>query len=130
MIFLLIFLARSKTRRIQTITFTLLILAVGLNVASDTYTTVAGRGTIERGSDYFENLYGNDIQNLMAYLRETDNTFYRMEKDYAAGSQCMDSLGQYYRGISTYNSTENKNILEFADKLLPNLYYVNNNILK
>ena len=49
-----------------------------------------------------------------------------MEKDYAAGSQCMDSLGQYYRGISTYNSTENKNILEFADKLLPNLYYVNN----
>ena len=60
MIFLLIFLARSKTRRIQTITFTLLILAVGLNVASDTYTTVAGRGTIERGSDYFENLYGND----------------------------------------------------------------------
>ena len=126
MIFLLIFLARSKTRRIQTITFTLLILAVGLNVASDTYTTVAGRGTIERGSDYFENLYGNDFQNLMAYLRETDNTFYRMEKDYAAGSQCMDSLGQYYRGISTYNSTENKNILEFADKLLPNLYYVNN----
>ena len=62
---MLIFLARSKTRRIQTITFTLLILAVGLNVASDTYTTVAGRGTIERGSDYFENLYGNDFQNLM-----------------------------------------------------------------
>ncbi|MCF0121889.1 MAG: YfhO family protein [Lachnospiraceae bacterium] len=126
MIFLLILLSRSKTKRMQTIAFTLLMLAIGLNVASDTYSSIAGRGSIKLGDDYFENLYGNDVQELLTYLHETDSTFYRMEKDYAAGSQCMDALGQYYRGISTYNSTENKNILEFVDKLLPNLYYINN----
>lgn len=125
MLLLLLFLLHSRTRRVRTISFSLLFLTVMLNVASDTQATVAGRETISRGSAYFEDLYGNNFQELTAYLRETDTSFYRMEKDYAAGSQCMDSLGQYYRGISTYNSTENKYILEFADKLLPNLYYIN-----
>ena len=129
MILLLLFLARSQTARTRTLTFTLLFLTVILNVSSDTHATVSGRGSIERGSAYFENLYGSDFQELTSWLRETDPSFYRMEKDYAAGSQCMDSLGQYYRGISTYNSTLNKNLLEFADKLLPNLYYVNSSHL-
>ena len=123
---LLFLLARSRKKRVRSLSFTLLFLAVILNVASDAYTSVSGRDTVQWNSSYLEDLYGEDFQALTAYLREADPTFYRMEKDYAAGSQCMDSMGQGYRGISTYNSTENRYILEFADKLLPNLYYVNN----
>lgn len=125
MVCLLLLLSRAETKKYQSAGFLLLCLAVGLNVASDTYTTVAGRGYVQKGTAYFENLYGQDFQELTAYLKETDPSFYRMEKDYAAGSQCMDSLGQYYRGISTYNSTANKNILEFVEKILPEFRYVN-----
>ena len=118
--------ARTKKGKIRRLSVSLLTLLLAGNLACDTWTTVSGRDSIQRGSAYFENLYGKDTQALSAWLQETDTSFYRLEKDYSAGSQCMDSLGQYYRGISTYNSTENKNILEFADKVLPSLYYINN----
>ncbi len=116
----------TKKENIRRLSFSCLTLLLVGNLACDTWTTVSGRDSIQRGSSYFENLYGKDIQALTSWLEERDTSFYRLEKDYSAGSLCMDSLGQYYRGISTYNSTENKNILEFADKILPSLYYINN----
>ena len=48
MLLLLLFLLHSRTRRVRTISFSLLFLTVMLNVASDTQATVAGRGTISR----------------------------------------------------------------------------------
>ncbi|MCQ2499709.1 MAG: YfhO family protein [Lachnospiraceae bacterium] len=103
----------------------LLCLTIGLNVTADTYTTAAKRGVNANDPAYTEAMYGDDWKALQNYLLETDGDFYRLEKDYEAGSHCMDSAGQYYRGISTYNSTSNRYILEFLDKTVPELYYIN-----
>ena len=123
MIVCLLVLSRSQSVQWKKLGYLALTGAIMLNLASDTYVTVAGRGSIRKGTYYFEGLYGSDIQTVKAWLSENDSDFYRMEKDFAFGSKCMDSLGQYYRGISTYNSTTNKNLLEFTEKLLPQLEY-------
>ncbi len=121
----LLLLSREKLQRRQPLFYVLLCLTLGLNVAADTYTTTGRRGVSAKDEVYAEAMYGSDWQALQSYLQENDGDFYRLEKDYEAGSHCMDSAGQYYRGISTYNSTSNRYILEFLDKAVPELYYFN-----
>ena len=71
--------------------------------------TAAG-AMFARPQAYYRELYSQDVQDTLAYLKETDPEFYRVEKDYSAGTISMDSLAQNYRGISTYNSVMNGNI--------------------
>ncbi len=125
---LLFLLSRKQLSRLRHPLYLLLCLTLGLNVTADTYTTAAKRGistSDENYETYEEDMYGSDWQNLQAYLQDSDSDFYRLEKDYQAGSVTMDSAGQYYRGIGTYNSTSNRYILEFLDEAVPELYYIN-----
>ena len=64
-------------------------------------------------------------ETLLNYVEETDPEFARLEKTTGPGSYCLESCAQDYRGISTYNSTLNKNIMEFVEKLFPKLNLVN-----
>lgn len=70
--------------------------------------------------EYWSGLYDPDVTAALASLRESDDSFYRVEKDYFSGSYCMDGLAQDYRGISAYNSTPNRNIEEFVNLVIPN----------
>ncbi|MDO4616820.1 MAG: YfhO family protein [Lachnospiraceae bacterium] len=117
--------SRRKEGKNFAVLYTLLCLVIGLNVTADTYTTASKRGISKGDSEYAEAMYGSDWQALQDYLLDHDGDFYRLEKDYQAGSVTMDSAGQYYRGISTYNSTSNRYVLEFLDKAVPELYYIN-----
>lgn len=100
----------------------LLLLLIMANMIYDGYYAYNGRETLKKtDAEYFEQLYGTDVTAALEYLRENDTTFYRVEKDYDAGSYCMDASAQNYFGVSTYNSTPNKNINEFVDKLWPGL---------
>lgn len=100
----------------------LLLLLIMTNMVYDGYHAYNGRETLKKtDADYFEQLYGTDITAALEYLHENDATFYRVEKDYDAGSYCMDAAAQNYFGVSTYNSTPNKNVNEFIDKLWPGL---------
>lgn len=100
----------------------LLLLLVMTNMIYDGYHAYNGRETLKKtDADYFEQLYGADVTAALEYLREQDTSFYRVEKDYDAGSYCMDASAQNYFGVSTYNSTPNKNITEFIDRLWPGL---------
>lgn len=83
------------------------------------------REVLERPQDYFRIMYFPEIQEIEAYLQETDPEFYRMEKDYRTGTIAMDSQAQGYRGISTYNSVMNGNIRDFVDTCYPELHYPN-----
>ncbi|MDO4490433.1 MAG: YfhO family protein [Lachnospiraceae bacterium] len=121
----LFLLSRRSLEKWKGLFYVLLCLTIGLNVTADTYTTAGKRDSYQVDPEYTENMYGEDWQELTGYLLDKDADFYRLEKDYTAGSACMDSAGQYYRGISTYNSTSNRYILEFLDKAAPELYYVN-----
>ena len=88
--------------------------------------TAAG-AMFDRPQTYYRELYSQDVQDALAYLKETDPEFYRVEKDYSAGTISMDSLAQNYRGISTYNSVMNGNIKEFVKTCYPEFCYLDRN---
>lgn len=81
----------------------------------------------KRPQTYFTELYRQDIQDALAYLRETDPQFYRVEKDFSSATISMDSLAQGYRGISTYNSIMNGNVKEFVQTCYPEFLYLDQN---
>lgn len=106
--------------------FCLLVLCTAGNVISDSHITVRSRSSVAKGSEeYFGYLYNSDMETLLNYVEETDPEFARLEKTTAQASYCLESCAQDYRGISTYNSTLNKNIMEFVEKLFPKLNLVN-----
>lgn len=128
MAFLLFLFWKGKKMRLlsQTALTVLLAICVGCNIIGDSHLTVRGRSSVAKGSEeYFGYLYNEDMESLLSYLDETDPEFHRVEKTFASASLCMESCAQGYRGISTYNSTINKNIQEFTTRFLPNLNLVN-----
>ena len=85
------------------------------------------RAEIEKPQDFFREMYRVDLADCLNYLKENDPTFYRVEKDYISGSVSMDSSGQGYRGISTYNSVMNGNVKEFVKTCYPELFFADHN---
>ena len=85
------------------------------------------RAEIEKPQDFFREMYRVDLQDCLNYLKEKDPTFYRVEKDYISGTVSMDSSGQGYRGISTYNSVMNGNVKEFVETCYPELFFADHN---
>lgn len=81
----------------------------------------------KKPQDYFRELYSEDIQEALTYLKEKDPEFFRVEKDFTSATTSMDALAQGYYGVSSYNSTQNKNIQEFADYVYPQMYSVDIN---
>ena len=100
----------------------LLISALGISLCLEGWTCFNDRDTLTTtDASYWGGLYDPNIAKALDYLKSTDPSFYRVEKDYYSGSYCMDGLAQNYRGISTYNSTPNRFIQEFIDLVTPNL---------
>lgn len=85
------------------------------------------RAEIEKPQDFFREMYRVDLADCLNYLKENDPTFYRVEKDYISGTVSMDSSGQGYRGISTYNSVMNGNVKEFVETCCPELFFADHN---
>lgn len=85
------------------------------------------RAQQSRPQTYFTELYRQDIQDALNYLKESDPEFYRVEKDFSSATVSMDSQAQGYRGISTYNSIMNGNIKEFVGTCYPQLWYMDHN---
>ncbi len=118
---------RKTTRRYGTsAVFALLAVVTAVNVMSDSHITARGRSSVTKGDpDYFGYLYHSDMEDLLRYVKDTDPTFCRLEKTFAQASYSMESSGQDYRGIGTYNSTLNRNLIEFTGKMIPNLNLFN-----
>ena len=85
------------------------------------------RAEIEKPQDFFREMYRVDLADCLNYIKENDPTFYRVEKDYISGTVSMDSSGQGYRGISTYNSVMNGNVKEFVETCYPELFFADHN---
>lgn len=58
----------------------------------------------------------------IAWLHDTDPTFWRMEKAYSNWTWLNDSLVESYSCVSSYNSTLDSDVEEMYDKLWPKLY--------
>ncbi|MBU5481070.1 YfhO family protein [Blautia sp. MSJ-19] len=81
----------------------------------------------EKPQDFFRAIYRTDMQDCLSYLEENDSSFYRVEKDYMAGSLAMDSVAQGYRGVSTYNSVMNGWVKKFVEACCPQLFVSDQN---
>ena len=67
--------------------------------------TVTDRGAVEKNDTTRLSTFGNeDVKEAIAWLKETDTGFYRIEKTYREGIASMTSLAQDYSSISAYNS--------------------------
>lgn len=95
------------------------------NASSDS--EEVARASLIIPQNYFRELYRQDIQDALAYLKRNDKEFHRVEKNFMSATFSMDSLAQGYRGISTYNSVMNKYIKAFVDMCYPELYYKDQN---
>lgn len=115
----------EKKRNTEKILYLILCGLVIVNMGCEAYVSADNRVTVEKNSDYFDRLYSEDIQDALTYLKETDPTFYRVEKDFESATYCMDALAQNYRGISTYNSTMNAGIQKMIETCFPELIMVN-----
>lgn len=126
---LLYILAYGKKKRLQKggeLVFLMLCITVCINVVSDSHITARYRSEVQKNSEeYFGYLYNDDMEKILEYVEENDDSFYRLEKEFSQVSICMEGCAQNYRGIGTYNSTMNKNITEFVKKLCPSLWFEN-----
>lgn len=101
----------------------LILLAVG-DMCMEGKGTVTDRGAVEKtDTTCLTDLYSEDVKAALAWLKETDGSFYRVEKTYLEGIVSMTSLAQDYSSISTYNSMQNGNVKEFAFNAAPGLLF-------
>ena len=113
---------RIKGRKIRRGCVSLLLLVVACSMCLEGYTCYNDRDTLTTtDASYWGGLYNPNVEAALDYLYETDDSLYRIEKDYYSGSYCMDALAQDYHGISTYNSTPNRNLEEFILTVTPNM---------
>lgn len=121
----------KKLRRYhRPLCFLILFLAVA-DMCLEGTGTVTDREIVEKDDTlYLSELYSEDVQEALRYIRENDEEFCRVEKTYPENVTSMSSLVQYYRGISTYNSMQNGNILDFVHTYIPQLFFANFNYFR
>ena len=96
--------------------------AVFITVVCDSALCYRYRGTVNKtDTGYFEETYHGDTTKALEWVASQDQSFYRLEKDYSNAAYYMESLAQDYRGVSTYNSTQNRYFADFMRILWPQL---------
>lgn len=114
-----------KKKEFRTASMGALALVLMASMSGDAYYAYnCQRGILQKApTEYFDELYNPSVQEALAYIRENDDSFYRVEKDYTVGTaiSCLNSQAQNYSGVSTYNSVLNTGIAEFFEKFWQNL---------
>ena len=120
MIFALFFLWKEGTNRAMLMR--LLAGAVFVTVICDSGLCYRYRNTVEKtDTGYFTETYHGDTTKALDWVASQDQSFYRLEKDYSNAAYYMESLAQDYRGVSTYNSTQDRYFADFMRTLWPQL---------
>ena len=118
LLLLVMFLWKNKQGR--KIVESLLIVCVLLSTCTETYMTTSQRGTAYTTTEeigYDGKTMTNDTIEAIRYLKENDNTFFRMDKTYTFLSTFGDSQVAGYSAVTDYNSTINRNLSEFYNML-------------
>lgn len=63
-----------------------------------------------------------DTLDALAWIRQSDDGLYRIEKTYVDSCSYNDALVQGYWGVNTYNSTTDGDVVEFYRTLWPDAY--------
>lgn len=111
-----------KTRKLLSLSVLGLILFVGINVTFENYVTVNCRNFATGPSIASNSAFKtNGTSKVIDYINKTESGFYRYDKVYYDWS-FNDPLIENIRGVSNYNSTLNRNILEFITQAWPEYY--------
>lgn len=113
---------------IQLLSPILLLACIMMTMSGDAYLSYNhNRWTVSKDTEYLAELYDQDVQEALEYLKRTDDTFYRVEKTYTAGTEisCLNAMAQGYYGISTYNSTLNTNLTTWYRLMWPETTVIN-----
>lgn len=63
-----------------------------------------------------------DTLDALAWIRQTDEGLYRVEKDYVDCCSYNDAMVEGYWGVNSYNSTTDSDVIEFYRAFWPNAY--------
>ena len=69
-----------------------------------------------------------DTAEAIKWIKENDNSFYRIESNYSIFTRTGDSFIEKVSNLTYYNSTTNPNIMQFYENIYPNSLTVMNSI--
>ena len=103
-------------------------IMLGLLIAGacfEGYVTNNVRYTYDRTTECINStdFHGRDTTHILEYLKEHDDSFYRVEKTYHDFSATGDSLLQNYAPVSMYCSTMSGSLKTFYEKMYPTEEY-------
>ena len=124
-VFLVIY--RKTSGKWAVLSYSLIALTVIGQVWVNLYSTVYSRETVRMDDESYTELYGDDYNELSKWLAENDNDEYRVERDFYSFSYCMDNLALGFDGVSTYNSTMDSDLIDFIEKIAPDMIYEDQN---
>ncbi len=120
MVLILALIARRKFEEKQLLM--MLVLLLFINVVSDTTLDYRYRDTVKKNDvGYFDATYHSSVNDALDWIESQDDSFYRTEKDFRNAGYYLDSLAEDYYAVSTYNSTMNRNVQEFIQRLWPQM---------
>ena len=119
---------KNAGERVRRLLITAVVLLLAVNLTKDARNNFVNRANITKNGTYFTTLFDSDTTRAIRYLQKTDPSLYRIEKTYGT-TLGMDAAVQDYYSISSYNSTHNRNILDYVRTYWPSLFYADGNHL-
>lgn len=95
------------------------------SVMFDGYITVNDRNvrTYDDAPIAETNIYDNDTEAALEYIRSSSDRLFRVEKTYSETTTFLDGFSQNYNGVSSYDSTLAEGIQEFYKNIWPEAVY-------
>lgn len=117
--------SKKKNRKVLNAFMSLaLTVLIVFNVGFDSAVTTDYRVLVSnaRPECYTKDVSDN-VNAALAYLKETDDSFYRVDKYgfYSVSWLYNDGMQEGYNSASGYNSLMNKNVLDFSEKVCPEI---------
>lgn len=119
--FFILFASVKKKRNVKKIMYAIFLLLLIADLYADSRLTVCERGILS--VDYYQQSEDdrNKVANIVDAIRKQDDEYYRIEKtflNFSIGDPYMEN----YDGITGYNSSANKNFIEFKNDYMPGMY--------
>lgn len=109
----------GENKRVIKIAFILLSLCIAFNIFSDNVVTIYGGRIFLTKDQLLSTYHDKNISEIVSYLNNKEKSnFYRLEKDFNDATPLFTySVIERYRSTSSYNSTLNKNTIEFVKQI-------------
>jgi len=121
LIFYAVLIASMSSRRIGNVSKLLALLLVCTELIIFSNRTINSRPVITGAEFKSKTGYNDYTKDAVAYLKERDKGFYRIQKEYASGTAMHGSMNdaqvQNFYGTLSYNSFNQINYIKFLDEL-------------